>query len=197
MQNPFELITDDEVIYQMCKSWDNSMLLNMSEAYPRVSRVCVDIIKERKEKYLRSILPDLDLINTLLPYLAYNGDNQIETDTDSIIEHIEDKMDELDLEKLKSYIGELEDIRDVALSIRNLLISDMVFKHDFWITDEQDLGSEIVEQKVITRKGIYSLVFLIQKMSNLHSQPIKSVQIKGFIGKIPAVRLLYEKELYL
>lgn len=49
--NPFELIGDDEVIYQMCQSWDTPTLLNMSEAYKRVNDVCKGLIKREKAAF--------------------------------------------------------------------------------------------------------------------------------------------------
>ncbi len=49
---PFELITDDEVLYQMCQGWDTETLLNMSEAYSRVYQVCEKEIKKRKKQYI-------------------------------------------------------------------------------------------------------------------------------------------------
>lgn len=72
--NPFELITDDEVLYQMCKEWNNETLLNMSQAYKRVNIVCQSIITDRRirkdmqilmrRKYTCSnlTLPDTDVL---------------------------------------------------------------------------------------------------------------------------------------
>ncbi len=48
---PFELIQDDEVLYQMCQDWDTPTLLNMSEAYSRVYQVCDKEIQKRKKEY--------------------------------------------------------------------------------------------------------------------------------------------------
>ncbi len=49
--NPFELITDDEVIYQMCQSWDTPTLLNMSETHTRIYDVCYKEIQKRKKEH--------------------------------------------------------------------------------------------------------------------------------------------------
>ena len=40
----------DELLYQMCESWDTNTLLNMSQAYDRVYQRCSTIINERKYK---------------------------------------------------------------------------------------------------------------------------------------------------
>lgn len=50
--NPFELITDDHVIWEMCKQWDDRTLLNMSQAYRRVNDVCQGEITNRKIKQI-------------------------------------------------------------------------------------------------------------------------------------------------
>jgi len=47
--NPFELITDDHVILEMCQSWPTETLLNMAEAYHRVGIVCQEIIQYKKK----------------------------------------------------------------------------------------------------------------------------------------------------
>ncbi len=49
--NPFESITDDNFLYQMCQQWDNKTLLEMSQAYSRVYQVCYDEIQKRKHEY--------------------------------------------------------------------------------------------------------------------------------------------------
>src|SRR5947199_5675150 len=38
----------NELLYQMCQSWDTPTLVNMSEAYSRVYQVCSDEILERQ-----------------------------------------------------------------------------------------------------------------------------------------------------
>lgn len=59
--NPFELITDDEVLYQMCQKWGTSTLLNMSEVYKRVRVVCNNEIKRRKMDAIRKTVSELGL----------------------------------------------------------------------------------------------------------------------------------------
>lgn len=49
--NPFELITDDEVIYQLCQQWSTSELVNMAKSYKRISIVCKDILKKKRVEY--------------------------------------------------------------------------------------------------------------------------------------------------
>lgn len=57
--NPFELITDDEVIYQMCQTWETPTLLNMSEVYKRVNDVCKGVIKKREIETIKDLVTDL------------------------------------------------------------------------------------------------------------------------------------------
>ncbi len=52
--NPFEMIQDDEVLFQMCQGWDTPTLLNMSQAYSRVYQVCEKEIKKRTQKTLKT-----------------------------------------------------------------------------------------------------------------------------------------------
>ncbi len=71
--NPFELITDDEVLYQMCQDWDDPTLRNMSVAYARVYRVCKDIREKRLQGEIKQVaksLLDLEKKNLVI-YIAY------------------------------------------------------------------------------------------------------------------------------
>ena len=197
MQNPFELIGDDEVIYQMCKKWDTPTLLNMSEAYKRVNDVCGDIITKRKDEYFQSVLPDLELINLMLPLIPLDDVGQMKPKYHDILDKVEEKMIILEFDKLRKYDPEFHGSTpaDIANSILRILFSKIKIKRAFWITDHQDTENRTFEQRLIIKKGFYQLERLLEKIFILHDDniPIR-VEIGRVIDKRPSIELIYRKD---
>ena len=72
VMNPFDLITDDNLIYLMCENWDTGPLLNMSEVYKRIYLVCKPIIDKRSQERLNKIKKNLEKAKQRIPYHRVN-----------------------------------------------------------------------------------------------------------------------------
>src|SRR5207253_10968989 len=55
----------DELLIEMCESWDTPTLVNMTIAYDRVDQLCSRILERKKEEYLSEKRID-NLSNTIL-----------------------------------------------------------------------------------------------------------------------------------
>jgi len=77
VMNPFDLITDDNLIYLMCENWDTGPLLNMSEVYKRIYLVCKPIIDKRRRVRLDKIKENLEKANQRICYHRVKGKNSI------------------------------------------------------------------------------------------------------------------------
>jgi len=70
--NPFELITDDEVLYQICQGWDDQTLTNMAQAYGRVQRVCANEINLRTE--IQSVKTELEKVKIVFYFRNFTNE---------------------------------------------------------------------------------------------------------------------------
>ncbi len=167
--NPFELITDDEVLYQMCQGWDDLTLRNMSVTYARVYRVCKNIREKRLQeeiKWVAKSLLDLEKKNLVIYAANFTSKNPNEsTGVSTSLISMSTKGREIFIVQTVSSKGIL------GQHIVPTLPEPAKFSDQFTYPIEEDkYGNVIVTHNYVYKIDFKNLVQLKQLIAILHSQ---------------------------